>query len=273
MKNQIIPNLTFAEYQDIDAVNFSSLKHIARSPAYYKFKKDNPTQPTASMEIGKAVHSAVLEPHKFTGEYTSYDGRRAGGDWQEFQANNPDKTILKTADYDRVMQMLNAVKRHDLARGIFEKGTAELSVVWTDPNTGILCKCRIDWVNDFITDLKTTQDPTLYPFCRDAAKFHYFTQVAFYRFGYYVVTGDRLPVQVVAVSNGSPHEVVVYDAHGDILNHGTVEFTAMLERLKECQQSDTWEEYCQGDKVPMLVPGWCVPFGQDDNDSDPFAGL
>jgi len=275
-QNQIIENMPFADYQAIDAVNMSSLKHIARSPAYYKWKLTQPDKQTDAMAIGSAVHCAVLEPLAFTDRYCSFGGRRAGENWTDFVEANPDKTILKLPDFDRVMQINNAVMGHELSKQILTNPTnkTEVVIVWTDPSTGILCKARLDLVSDdCISDLKTAADPTTWAFCKSAASYHYYTQFAMYANGWQVVTGDRLPVKVIAVGSQAPHEVVVYNVPGEPLNHGQDEYRAMLEMLHQCQKNDEWAEYCQSEPIDMVVPGWCLPFGADTDSPDPFGGI
>lgn len=57
------------EYHALDAISKSDLDKINRSPAHYKYAKENPTPPTPAMERGTAVHMAVLEPELFARSY------------------------------------------------------------------------------------------------------------------------------------------------------------------------------------------------------------
>lgn len=56
-------------YHALEAVSKSDLDKINRSPAHYKYAKENPTPPTPAMERGTAVHMAVLEPDEFRRHY------------------------------------------------------------------------------------------------------------------------------------------------------------------------------------------------------------
>ena len=273
MKNQLIKSLSFAEYQAIEAVNFSSLKNIARSPAYYKWAL-NSDKSTSAMDIGRTAHVKILEPDTFYDRVVFFKGDKRKKEWKDFQYIHAGKDILTVAEMAAVNGIAEAVKTHPMTCNEFKTGEAELTVIWTDPNTGILCKARLDWVAaDFITDLKTSADPSKYAFCRSAAKYRYFTQFSWYQYGYYCVTGDRIPVQCVAVGNRAPHELVVYEVTGDVLNHGSKEFTAMLERLKECMESNDYPPVNYNEKVALEVPQWCLPYGTEYDDSDPFAGM
>lgn len=61
--------LTNEQYHAIPAVSKSDLDKIDRSPAHYKFAKDNPQPPTTAMIRGTIVHAAILEPDRFEVDY------------------------------------------------------------------------------------------------------------------------------------------------------------------------------------------------------------
>ncbi|URN11311.1 PD-(D/E)XK nuclease-like domain-containing protein [Streptomyces radiopugnans] len=63
--------------------------------------------------------------------------------------------------------MADAIRRHPLVGPLLKPGTgiAERSIYWTDPATGVRCRCRPDW-------LRTLPGLTLcvdYKTCRDAS--------------------------------------------------------------------------------------------------------
>src|SRR4051812_24246093 len=83
----------FADYIKIDAVNWSTLKHMRTSPLHYRHAVDSPDEDTARFGIGRAIHTAILEPHKLATDYAVFDGkRRAGKKWKTFEAENVTRT-------------------------------------------------------------------------------------------------------------------------------------------------------------------------------------
>jgi exodeoxyribonuclease VIII len=56
-------------YADIEAVNWSSLKHMSVSPLHYQHRLKNPQPSSAAMRMGTAIHCALLEPERFRDTY------------------------------------------------------------------------------------------------------------------------------------------------------------------------------------------------------------
>ena len=59
-----ILNLTRAQYDALVAVNWSSLKHLGRSPAHYQAALKQTFADTDTLRIGRAFHVAALEPQR-----------------------------------------------------------------------------------------------------------------------------------------------------------------------------------------------------------------
>ena len=185
------------DYNKIDAVRFSELKHLASSPLHYRHKLEEPTEPTAAMERGTAVHMAILEPARFEAEYAVYrGGRRQGTKWELFQEAHGDQRILKEDEYEIVLAMRDAVLRDPLVSRYLAKGDPEVALVWTDRKSGLLCKGRVDFLSravpDVSLDVKTTATVRPFLFASSYAKLLYHLQAAFYGDGYETLTGRAL---------------------------------------------------------------------------------
>lgn len=61
--------LSNERYHQLSAISKSDLDKIARSPAHYLYKKQNPEPDTYATRRGRAVHAAVLEPDLFARSY------------------------------------------------------------------------------------------------------------------------------------------------------------------------------------------------------------
>lgn len=162
--------------------------------------------------------------------------------------------------------MRDAVLAHPTAGPLFRQGLglAERSFVWTDAATGLECKGRTDWLSPaegggyHLVDLKTsrTADPRM--FGRDAAKYGYHNQLAWYRAGARS-NGLRIAsVVIVVVESAAPHDVVVYTLMSDQIEKGESENTDLLGRVKACRESGKWPgrfaEYTPLD-LPAYVTG------------------
>jgi hypothetical protein len=50
------------KYHAVDALSKSMMTKILKSPAHYRAALDEHQEPTKSMQMGTAIHTAVLEP-------------------------------------------------------------------------------------------------------------------------------------------------------------------------------------------------------------------
>lgn len=59
------------DYHAYDAISASGLTLMARSPAHYRHRRDNPEPGTPAQQLGEAIHLAVLEPDLFEARITT----------------------------------------------------------------------------------------------------------------------------------------------------------------------------------------------------------
>jgi hypothetical protein len=263
--------VTDAEYRALPAVNFSTLKYMAKSPLHYKHALENPSPVTDAMSIGTAEHCMVLEPSQFPPRYTVWTGgRRAGKEWDAFCLANEGKTIIKSDEYDRCVAMRDAVRAHPAAGPILASGgESEKVVLWKDPETGLDCKARIDWLCGSVVDLKTTADGDPRRFASLAARYRYHAQLAWYRWGVEVSTGlADWPCQLIVVEATPPHDVAVYNIDELTLGAGLDEARELLRRVAECKASGRWPGRFEGEAT-LNLPRWAF----DDDDAATELGL
>jgi hypothetical protein len=252
-------DLSRAEYDAIPAVNFSSLKHIARSPAHYRAALSTPRADTDAMRVGRCTHLAVLEPERYAEEVAVWDGgRRVGSSWRDFCSVHEGCEVLTDEQAATCQAIATAVRQDPDASVLVTGGRSEVSVVWeveVVPGLKVLAKARIDYVGPGgLMDLKTTRDASPRAFSADAYKRGYPSQCAFYADGWFAATGQRLPFYVVAVESDAPHVVQTYDASG-LIPAGRAEYMRWLLTLEECRVTDEWPGYARG-VVALELPGW-----------------
>ena len=137
------------DYHADAALGSTGVKSLLKSPlgfwcnsSFNPVKSENKT--SAAMKLGTAYHTLILEPEKFNYEIiagtktTTKEGCLAEAEHNQLKA---------------MQEMLNSKSYHS---ALFKGGYPEVSVFWTDKETGIPCKCRFDyWKPHFVTDLKT----------------------------------------------------------------------------------------------------------------------
>jgi exodeoxyribonuclease VIII len=182
-----------AVYFSWNAVNKSTLEHVCegRTLAHARHEILHPSGPTPAKELGTAVHHAVLLPELFESEYVlppKVDRRTKKGklEWKEFEEANPGKVRLSRDDWDLCLGMRDAAWSNPLIAEILGgERFVEVAAVWEDPETGILCKGRIDVLTTWgewtvVADLKSTKNAAPRAFARDVANYGYHRQGAFY---------------------------------------------------------------------------------------------
>lgn len=249
-----------SNYDAIKAVNWSSLKHLSVSPLLYRWRLKEPEERKPAFVFGGAVHCAILEPDQFDARYAVFDGRRAGKEWTAWQEERPGIEALKPDEYERVQEIVVALRFHDIASRLLRGGRCEEALTWTDADTGLACKGRLDYIRpDFLIDLKTTRDPAPRSFEKSAANYGYVGQVAFYHDGAVAsrrIDGRELPY-IAAVQTTAPYDVVIYRIDAATLGLGRAQYKSLLQRLIECTAADYWPGAAPETQT-LRLPKWAA---------------
>jgi hypothetical protein len=260
------PGLSNEAYHALKAVSPSQIKVLGRSPLHYfdQFLADDREKkpPTAAMQLGTALHTAVLEPQLWDSTVAipphSFDRRTKVGRElaAAFEAESAGKLVLSPEDADQVRRMADAVRRHPAARFLLElPGKREASYTWTDSATGLQCKTRPDWHSEnrrIVVDVKTTSDASRAEFSRSIVNFDYHVQAAWNQ--------DALGAEqfiTIAVENVRPYAVAVYPASGAMVAAGRRRIEAAMTLLAECHTEGRWPGYGDLVQQPIELPGWC----------------
>lgn len=249
----------------IGVVSKSALDMVHRSPAHYKAWVDGllPERDTPALRFGVAFHCALLEPERFEREYTvepdfgdcrKKENRAARDEWR---AVNDGKTPLSEEDYEAIRGMVTAVHSHELAGKMIRDGEPELTVSWTDDETGLQCKARADYYVrklGMVLDIKSTEDATWEGFRRNIAKWRYHVQDALYRAGFAAVGEPCQHFVFVAVEKTFPHAIGIYTLDADSVSKGYSAARRDITTLAECLKKDEWPGYPTGIQTIELPP-------------------
>lgn len=254
--------MDFESYQKLDALNWSSLRHMMRSPKHFRAAKRIEREDTDSMRLGRAVHCAVLEPAEFMTRYVTWTGgRRYGKDWDAFQLENANAEILTKDQHETAIRIAAEVRANPLVKPLLVNGRAEQTLTWTDANTGIACKARADLITSLegdllLVDLKTARTATdLRQFQSAAYEMGYLHQAAFYSRGMVANMGQPAACIIVAVETSPPFDVAVYELDADALWRVDQEIDQLLARLKECRETNNWPGVFDTRQI-LALPRW-----------------
>lgn len=275
MKPGVKRNLSNAEYHSSDGVSKSGLDLIAQSPLHYwaKYLDPNrqPDDPTPALLLGTAIHTAVLEPERFANDYLvapNVDRRTNDGKarWAEFMETAQGKTVISSADFDKCRQIADQVRSHPTAMTLFNDGAPEVSAYWIDQETGVLCKCRPDWLSKkLVVDLKSSRDASPDAFQRSAYSYRYHVQAAWYLDGIAAATGKPRDAFIFAAfEKDPPFACAFYYADEGMIEAGRREYRRLLRTYADCLSAGRWPGY-PIELQALTLPAWAAFEAANDN--------
>jgi hypothetical protein len=250
------PNVSDKIYHQrhLGVVSKSVCDLIDRSPAHYKAWVDGVAEDdsTPALELGRAFHCALLEPDRFLETYTAEpdfgDCRKADNKKRrdEWRAEHAGFEMLSEEAFRSVEGMAASARKHPLAKQMIQNGKSELTLKWTDQETGLTCKSRLDYYVEshaMILDAKSCLDARESKFKRDIVNYRYFVQDALYRSAALELF---LPVKhfvFIAIEKSPPFAVATYtlDAEGIAKGYGAAR--ANINMLAFCKKTETWPGY------------------------------
>lgn len=258
---------SFDEYIEIDAINASRLKRMGTSPLAFA-EYESAQKKTAAMTLGSAAHKLILEPSCFSECYAIWTGsRRAGQKWKDFLDANAGREIINSKEHRQICNMRDAIEQHSVANSLLSGGRSELTLQWTDADTDVKCKGRIDYLNDYIVDLKTTIDNSPRAFASQSARLGYHISLAFYQDGLKRQTGISRDIKIVTVQSVRPWDVVVYNVPEDIVEAGRERYKLYLQMLVQCNETNRWPGQFDNE-IDLDLPVWAQSDPLDDIEWD-----
>lgn len=266
----IYRDLSFADYYAIPAMSHSVLEGFVppSTPAHGRERMLNPRESTAALDLGHGFHVCLLEPARFELEYVAapkFDRRTRVGKlgWAEWQEANRGKSLLSQDEIDQYQRMRDSVLAHPTARELLTgPGANELSIVWKDEPTGLLCKGRLDRVGTlggwgWIIDVKSTEDASERAFQRSIARYGYGRQASHYRAGLNALRPQPRRVAFIAVEKDRPYCVAVYELDERALEQGDRENRQALDVYATCLEANNYPGFDSGMGL-LDLPAWAV---------------
>lgn len=286
----IFTDISNMEYHGGPGISKSGLDLINLSPLHYITNKRHPKSSTEAMFFGTAFHTIVLEPDVFNAEYVktpdaapkrptsaqlnakkqSAAAIKSITYWEKFDTDNTGKIIItnkagddpfwKPGMWDQLHLMRDAILAHPVASILLDldQGVAEQSVYWIDKETGKLCKCRPDFVNDvhnIAIDLKSALDASFTGFAKSCANFRYHVQSPFYLDGLYNAGRKIDSFVFVAVEKSPPWAVGIYVLDKEAIRIGRIQYQRDLEVYAQCHKEQVWPSYPEEIR-DLVLPAW-----------------
>jgi hypothetical protein len=258
--------LSNEDYHRHESISKSGLDLISRSPAHFFYAARR--EPTRATQIGTAIHAAILEPEKFAREYMllrNVTDRRAS-EYKQAVATWGADNVLTGTEADKVAGMQESCRNNTAAREYFsEPYRTELSVIATDPETGVIVRCRFDLLTESgrALDLKKTQDVRGSEFMRSVHNYRYHVQAAFYSDVWLWATGEPLQsFDFLAVEENMPHPSRVFTLDDEAIEIGRALYRKDLNLYAKCLDAGEWPGIdCEPELLSL--PSWAVSSFED----------
>lgn len=263
-----IYSMSSAEYHRDPALSSTGARLITLDcPAVYRHQIDNPPV-KREFDIGNATHLLVLEPPLFAGavrEIDADDYRTKAAQEARDAARAEGRLPLLRKEIELVHAMRDAVWSDPIAGQAFRGGQPEQSMFWRDPEFGIMCRTRPDYLpphTRYLVDLKTAMSADPEDFARQAYSLGYHMQAAWYLDGVEAITGTRPErFAFVVVSKKPPHIVTTCWLDNEMIEWGRIQNRHARGVFAWCQAHDRWPSYQPDITAPPVahtisLPGW-----------------
>jgi hypothetical protein len=258
-------------YHARSEISGSMLNDFAVSPYHYYAKYVAKT-PWIKNEFGLAlsqgagVHILAQEPHNWRKRfYVAPDMRRQGKEWETHVKIANGREILKHSEAMECVKMAWALNNNARVRdGVLRHdGYSECTVLWTDPDTGLECRGRLDRLSivaQFVSDFKSAADASPRKFLRAVLDNRYHVKAAFYLDGLVAqgvteLAGAADWPYLWPVVEKETYAVELYAAPPDMIKRGREIYKTELRRLKGCFDSGHWPSYTEN--IALLeMPEW-----------------
>lgn len=283
-------------YQDIDIVAYhggpgiskSGLDSLNANPAIYYARHLDPNRPPpkdrAGQLEGSLAHCAILEPAEFGRRYAtlpkdaprrpteaqwnakapSDESKAAMAWWTEWKEKTGGAIVISNEQYETAQRQADSVRKLPEIAEALGDGKAEVSAYWNDPETGVLCRCRPDWVYQpnesgvILLDVKTCGDASPEDFARQIARKRYHVQDAFYSDGYGIASGlEVMGFVFVAVESEYPYAATALMLDADGRDIGRRAYRRNLDAYANCLRSGVWPGYSEQIEI-INLPFWAT---------------
>ena len=232
------------------------------------------------MVFGSLFHMLVLEPERVDKEIaTGPDcARRSAADkdkWADFWSStencirvdvngrilSKDKDGKIQADpnlnVETAMIMAEKLMEHPVAKLALKDGMREKSLYSMDEKTGILKRCRIDFIptaGNALIDIKSTGDASEKKFIKSIGNYNYHIQGAYYLDQANELGLERECFIFLAQEKVAPYSVMAHQLDEDFLQIGRDTYRRNLDLLSECINKDEWPGYSTDINIIKPLP-------------------
>jgi PDDEXK-like domain of unknown function (DUF3799) len=239
-------------------------------PALFKYRQDHPEHKDV-FDFGSAAHKMVLGagPELAVLDYENWQTKASKQAREE--ARDAGATPILAADYAKVKAMAEAIRRHPLASHLinpYRDGKPEQSLFWTDEETGIQRRSRVDWLPErgygrfVLADYKTCDHADPASIAKAVTNYGYLQQEQWYLDGIRALGLDDNPdFWFVFQEKNAPYLVNVARVKEEDRWIGRARNRDAIEVFRDCTERDVWPGH-EGDTedgiTDIELPPWAA---------------
>lgn len=256
-----------AEYHQHPALSQSGAKLLLppSCPALFKYYRDNGRPEKRAYDFGHLAHKMVLGVGAELAVIDAPDYRTKAAQMERDEARAAGLIPVLRHEHDVAVQMARVLGEHPVASRLLAPGTgqAEVSLFYTDPDTGIDLRGRLDWLpfvrpgrRMIIPDYKTAVSANPADFAKNAANYGYHMQDSWYSDAAKAKGLDDNPSFVFIVQEKNPPYLVsVIELDEPSKQLGRAQNRRAIQLFKECTETGHWPGY--SDDVELVgLPVW-----------------
>lgn len=262
-------SVPLADYLLIDAFSASQGKEILKSPLHLDaYRRKGPD--TDALRMGSLFDCMLFDSENLEREFvktplTYLNEKGEEKLWAKRGNSNAaraikdkfeedGKLLVNRNDWDAAEEMVATATGYKPIRRILAEGIPQVTMVWVDSDTGVLCKARVDWWrDDFLTDLKSTAEggaqQLRWP--REAKKYAYHVQAgAYVSARSHLCGGEIVPFKFIVVEKKPPYACMAYRTGEQTMKKGHRDWQAALRQYADCRDRNDWSRgYSDAEEV------------------------
>jgi hypothetical protein len=265
----LYPDMSSEDYHaHRGSLSSTGARRILQAPALFRYEQDTPQPRRATFDFGTAAHRVVLGDGPELIPVEAPDWRTKAAREERDAVADAGGVALLAADYDRVHEMADVIRRHPIASALFAPGSGrpEVSGFWQDEPTGVMRRVRFDWLPNprdgrlVVPDYKTTVSAHPEALARSVETYGYHQQAAWYLDGVRALELDEKPAfLLVFQEKTAPYLITVVELDMVTLRIGAAKNRRAIERYAECTASGRWPGYVPDHEPHYLsLPPWAM---------------
>jgi hypothetical protein len=245
-------------HSDHFSLSVSGAKLLLQAPALYQWRLEHP-EVRDYFDFGAAAHSYILGTGRQVVPVDALDWRTIAVREERDRIRGEGKIPVLMSDWERIDAMADAITHHRMASNLLSDGDPEVSAYALDPETGILRRGRIDYLNpEVVVDYKTTVHAEPGAFATSCARYGYDMQAAWYLDLCQALGEERGGFAFIAQEKEPPYLVEVYTLDDLAEERGRRRNRRALEVFRRCLEEDDWPGYTGLDFTEIGLPRWAL---------------